>query len=104
MDAKRVVTVLLVDDDPDSRKRNEASLMERGYQVIVAYDAGSALDVAKRSSPSVIFLHMDARGSGRAGLISALRANDNSRHVPIVFLADKSPGRAGLIPVGRDDW
>jgi DNA-binding response OmpR family regulator len=104
MEAKRVVTALLVDDDSTSRKSNEANLKDRGYQVTVACDAGSALDLAKRSSPSVIFLHMDARGSGRAGLISAFRANDNSRHVPIVFLTDRSSGRAGLTPVGRDGW
>src|SRR5262245_59235569 len=104
MEAKRVITALLVDDDQASRKRNEATLKDRGYLVTVASDAASALDVAKQSSPSVIFLHMDTHGSGRAGLISALRANDNSRHVPIVFLADRSPGRAGLTPVGRDGW
>lgn|SRR5262245_28943961 len=104
MEAKRVVTALLVDDDPASRKRNEASLKDRGYLVTLAPDVGSALDMAKQSSPSVIFLHMDARGSGRAGLISALRANDNTRHVPIVFLGDRNHGRAGLTPVGRDGW
>jgi DNA-binding response OmpR family regulator len=104
METKRIVTVLLVDDDPASRKRNEESLKDRGYLVTVASEAGLALDLAKRCSPSAIFLHLDARGSGRAGLISAFRANDNSRHVPIVFLADRSPGRAGLTPVGRDGW
>jgi len=54
MEAKRVVTALLVDDDPASRKRNEESLKDRGYLVIVASDAGSALDVAKRSSPGYV--------------------------------------------------
>ena len=104
METKRVVMALLVDDDPASRKRNEATLKDRGYLVTVASEAGSALDLAKQCSPSVIFLHMDARGSGRASLISAFRANDNSRHVPIVFLTDRSSGRAGLTPVGRDAW
>lgn len=102
METRRGVTALLVDDDPATRKLNEASLKDKGYLVTVASEARSALELVEQYSPAVIFLHMDARESGRSGLISALRANDSSRHVPIVFLKDRKPDQPGLTPVGRD--
>jgi DNA-binding response OmpR family regulator len=96
--------VLLIDDDPAARRSNEAHLKAKGYVVMVASETGAALELVKMSPPSAIFLHMRVGAAGRSELIGALRANDSSRHVPIVFLADSNSHRAGLTLVGRDGW
>jgi DNA-binding response OmpR family regulator len=104
MEPRRVVTALLIDDDPAVRRVNEANIKAKGYVVMVASEARTALDLVKLTPPSVIFLHMRAGAAGRSELIASLRANDSSRHVPIIFLADSNSHRAGLTLVGRDGW
>ena len=49
MEAKRVVTALLVDDDPASRKRNEESLKDRVIEIF-EIDQGRSAKLTRRST------------------------------------------------------
>jgi CheY-like chemotaxis protein len=107
MEAIRITTALLVDDEPISRRENQERLEHEGYTVFVAQNQEEALSRAKQSSPKVIFVHLVTSGLGSLPLIQALRSDDNCRHIPIVVIADKTaarPGQKKLRSVSREEW
>ena len=98
---------LLVDTDGSTRQANQQSLENQGYRVVVAGDEAEALGLATRSAPSSIFIHVPAGRPGALSLIQALRANDSSRHIPVVVLKDQPKVRTAgkeLKSVQRDMW
>ena len=111
LNAVRVATALLVDDDVSSRQANQERLEDDGYTVVVARDQAEGLDRAKQSAPNVIFIHLAAGVSGFVAtavaplLGEALRADDVCRHIPVVVLTSQAPPRRGkLRTVNRDLW
>jgi len=105
LNAVRVATALLVDDDVSSRQANQERLEDDGYAVVVARDQAEGLDRAKQSAPNVIFIHLVSEGVGSLPFIEALRADDGCRHIPVVVLTSQAPPRRGkLRTVNRDLW
>ena len=100
-------TALLVDDDVGTREAHKQDLEAQGYNVVVTGSQAEALAVVTRSAPNVIFMHLGAGGSANVSLIQALRANDASRHIPVVVLSGHPKVRVGnkeLNAVQRDLW
>jgi CheY-like chemotaxis protein len=107
MDANRRPTALLVDDDPLSRKSEQARLEDEGYTVFVAGDQADGLSRARQASPNVIFVHLVSKSSGNLAFIQSLRSDDACRHMPIVVMrgeSDKRVARTKLKSVPRDAW
>ena len=79
-------TVLLVDDDPIVRMMTAAALAQRGWRVIEADSATSALQLFEREQPQVIAL--DAVMPERDGFATCelLRQLPGGVHVPVVML------------------
>src|SRR5438552_17460083 len=103
MNAVRVATALLVDDDVSSRQANQERLEDDGYTVVVARDQAEGLDRAKQSAPNVIFIHLVSEGVGSLPFIEALRADDVGGHIPVVVLTSLAPPRLGNVAaVNRD--
>jgi CheY-like chemotaxis protein len=107
MDATRLTTALLVDDQPASRKANQGRLEDQGYLVTVAENATEALSRVRQSAPKVIFVHLAATGRGNLSLIQALRSDDGCRHIPVVVVSDHRDVRVEktkLRTVQRGGW
>jgi CheY-like chemotaxis protein len=92
----RPTIALLVDDEADSRKANQARLEGEGYSVMVAQTEAEALNRARQAAPRVIYMHLMA-GPGNMRLIQALRADDSCRHIPVVVIRDK-PTATKVVP------
>ncbi len=106
MDARRRPTAMLVDDDPLSRKAQQARLEVEGYMVFAASGYTEALAQAKQVAPNVIFVHTVSEG-GNLPLIQALRSDDACRHIPIVVIREGTDVRTAstrLKKVPRDGW
>ena len=100
-------SVLLVDDEPVSRKVQQARLEGEGYTVFVAQNQAEALSRAKVGTPKIIYLHLVTGADGNLPLIHALRADDSCRHIPIVVIKDHVDARVvptKLRSVGRERW
>jgi CheY-like chemotaxis protein len=100
-------SVLLVDDEPVSRKAQQARLEGEGYTVFVAQNQAEALSRAKVGAPKVIYLHLVTGSDGNLPLIQALRSDDSCRHIPIVVIKDHVDARVvptKLRSVGRERW
>jgi len=65
---QRPATVLVVDDREEHRELIVASLEGRGYRMLEAADAASALEVARRERPQLVFLDLQLRGSDIDGV------------------------------------
>jgi two-component system, OmpR family, response regulator len=101
--------LLVVDDDPDIR-RIAALALERigGFQVTLAEDARSALELAARDPPDLVLLDVSMPGTDGPAALLALRALDATARVPVVFFTAASSdaeverlmglGAVGVVP------
>jgi DNA-binding response OmpR family regulator len=83
-------SVLVVDDQPEDMKVLISSLQECGLTILVARQGEHAIDLAAQFTPDVILL--DVRMPGMEGFETCrrLRAYENTRDIPIIFLMTSS--------------
>ncbi len=79
-------TILIVEDNETNRLLVGDIMRRRGYAVIEARDAETALTMAREKSPDLVF--MDIRLPGMDGLEAArlLKKDDATAHIPVVAL------------------
>jgi DNA-binding response OmpR family regulator len=105
-DRPNVLLVSMIDGTP-TPARHRQSLTARGYQVLQASDATTALDMARTSLPRAIYLMAERNGSERSSFLQALRRDDTTRHIPVIVLpltGDRALERFGLTSVNRERW
>jgi CheY-like chemotaxis protein len=84
------VRVLFVEDDPSVAQMYKLKLELDGYQVQVATDGEVALQMATASPPDMIFLDIRLPKMDGLAVLEALRANERTRHIPVVILSNYS--------------
>jgi CheY-like chemotaxis protein len=88
------VKILIVDDEADIRTIARLSL-ERlgGMSVLEAGSGPETLELAERESPEAILLDVMMPEMDGTATLAALRANDATADIPVVFLTAKAlPG------------
>jgi signal transduction histidine kinase len=90
----RGVDVLVVDDDPDSRRVAATFLAEARLQVREAADGESALLEMQRRSPDVVVLDLMMPVLDGFGVLATMRADPVLSSVPVVVLTAKSLSEA----------
>jgi two-component system cell cycle response regulator len=85
-------TVLVADDSLVIRAVVRASLEDAGYEVIEADDGPAAIARCRTCSPDVILLDIEMPGLDGHQVLAALKGDETSRDVPVVFLT----GRTGV--------
>lgn len=85
-------TVLVADDSLVIRAVVRASLEDAGYEVIEADDGPAAIARCRTCSPDVILLDIEMPGLDGHQVLAALKGDEASRDVPVVFLT----GRTGV--------
>jgi two-component system KDP operon response regulator KdpE len=96
-------TILLVEDDADTR-RQIASLLERhGYRVTQATDAGSALDRFEAARPDLILLDLGLPDRDGLVVVEHVRAAGTT---PILVLSarDREVDKVLALEAGADDY
>jgi CheY-like chemotaxis protein len=84
------VRVLFVEDDQSVAQMYKLKLELDGYDVEVAADGETALEVARRSPPDIIFLDIRLPRLDGFGVLEALRKDQRTRRVPVVILSNYS--------------
>jgi two-component system cell cycle response regulator len=84
--------VLVADDRPAVRAVFRRGLEAAGYGVIEAADGGDAVDQAGRHDLSVILLDVALSVLDGHQTLAALKADESTRDVPVVFLSDRGAG------------
>ena len=86
MDIKK--RILLIDDDKDFLMATKLILEKGGYEVFLAEDGKSGLEMAKSVSPSlaIIDMMMETWSEG-FNVVSKLRTSDAGRQIPLIMLS-----------------
>lgn len=88
-DGKSTPTVLVVDDSPSVRKLVQMTLQSRGYNIVTAFDGGSAIKEIARHEPRLILLDINTPRLDGYQLCSLIRKHERTRNIPVVMLSNK---------------
>lgn len=78
------LTVLVVEDNDDSRYLMRLELEQLGYLVLEAEDGAKAVEIAERDHPNIILMDLTLPVMGGLEATAKIRANDEMRDVPII--------------------
>ncbi|MFH1876817.1 MAG: response regulator [Candidatus Omnitrophota bacterium] len=78
--------ILIVDDEEDLLMLLEQRLLANGYSVIKATGGVEAIKLAKEKQPDLVLLDIWMPGVGGVEVAEALKANQETKNIPIVFL------------------
>lgn len=78
-----MITIMVVEDDPNQRLLYAEELREEGYRVICARDGGEAVDLVSRRRPSLVVLDISMPGMDGIEAMSRLLAKDHK--LPIIL-------------------
>jgi len=78
------LTVLVVEDNDDSRYLMRLELERLGYLVLEAEDGAKAVEIAERDHPNIILMDLTLPVMGGLEATAKIRANDEMRDVPII--------------------
>ena len=80
-DLKAAARVLVVDDDPSGAYGLARALKELGHPVEVAHDGPTALEIARRLHPEVVFLDLRMPGMDGVEIARLLKAEGLGGHI-----------------------
>jgi two-component system KDP operon response regulator KdpE len=95
--------VLIVDDEPGLLRALAINLRARRYEVVVAGDGGSALEVAARQPPDVVVLDLGLPDMDGEDVIRGLRGWTRA---PIIVLSARAHqgDKVSALDAGADDY
>ena len=79
-----VKTILIVDDDAVTARAYKTSLEREGYQVAVAPDGHSGLDLIQQLSPDGVLLDLMMPQLGGIDLLKCIRALPHIGNIPVM--------------------
>src|SRR5262249_56165531 len=83
---RRMQTILVVDDKPDTLLLVRELLASRGYRVVTASDADEALSLVKAEKPDLILLDVIMPGKSGYELCHELKEPPETRLIPAVII------------------
>jgi diguanylate cyclase (GGDEF)-like protein len=105
-DAQARARVLVVDDDVDIAGFVEMNLSMEGFEVVVAYDGESALEIIAARQPDLVILDLMMPGLDGAEVTRRLRADALTSALPIIMLTAKGQtvDKVMGLTAGVDDY
>lgn len=78
--------IILIDDDHDLSDLTRTILVHNGYQVMVFYDAESALAELRKRKADLIIMDVMLPGMSGAEAIREIKHDPQLRSLPVIFL------------------
>ncbi|MCD6415272.1 MAG: response regulator [Planctomycetes bacterium] len=75
--------ILVIEDDPDFARLLERKCHEKGFKCLAAPTGESGLELAGKHLPSAVILDISLPGMDGWGVLSALKDNTRTRHIPV---------------------
>ncbi len=98
--------ILVVDDSPTIVALLKRMLLQNHFEVLVAYDGESALEIAHREHPDLIFLDIVLPGIDGFSALRKLRRDEATRDVPIIMISGNAQATEQFYVqrIGADDF
>lgn len=80
-------SVLIIEDDPDTRAIYSSALADRGYLVLTATQGAEGVHLARRTRPELILLDIRMPVLDGWGAARYLRSDSETRHIPICAMS-----------------
>jgi diguanylate cyclase (GGDEF)-like protein len=98
--------ILVVDDDVDIARFVKMNLEMEGYEVVMAHDGPSALDVVARAQPDLVILDVMMPEMDGVEVTRRLRADATTSALPIIMLTAKGQtvDKVLGLTAGADDY
>ena len=84
-------TILIVDDNADTRLLLSARLKAHQYHTVFAADALQAMSVAQRERPDAILLDLGLPGGGGLIVLQRFKANTALNSIPVIIVTAEDP-------------
>jgi DNA-binding response OmpR family regulator len=98
-------TILVVDDVPANLRLLEAILSHRGYHVVSATDARTALELVASAQPDLVLLDVVMPEMDGYALCRRLREREDTAVLPVIMVTSSSgPEKTAAIEAGADDF
>lgn len=97
------VTVLVVEDDVQSRRMLQLFLEKRGYSVILADDGEDAIDLLEHIKPEIILLDWKLPIKSGADVLKSL-PSQSVRYSKVVVVTAEVTSKAQALEMGADGW
>ena len=95
--------LLVVDDEEDIRDLLYSFLKATGYQVITASSGEQAIELAKSEKPNAILLDVKMPGVNGIETCRRLRAEQQTRFIPVIMATGFGTTNTEATEVGADD-
>lgn len=98
--------VLVIDDSPTVVALLKRMLQQNHFEVFVAYDGESGLDIARREQPDLIFLDIVLPGIDGFSALRKLRRDPVTANVPIIMISGNAQATEQFYVqrIGADDF
>ncbi|MCU0229871.1 MAG: diguanylate cyclase [Acidobacteria bacterium] len=98
--------ILLVEDEPVSRRMLSAAIARMGYDVVVAADGSEAWDVLRAEQIGLVVTDWMMPEMDGLQLVEKIRGGELGRYVYVILLTSRSDSRdaAEAIEAGADDF
>ena len=105
MTEDRKQRILIVDDIPENLRLLEAVLTPRGYDVVLAGDGNSALELAESAKPDLVLLDVVMPDVDGYAVCRRLREREETAVLPVIMLTSSvGPEKTQAIEAGADDF
>ncbi|MCM8758893.1 MAG: response regulator [Candidatus Omnitrophica bacterium] len=89
-DTHTVKTILVAEDDPDTRLILQQGLTRAGYYVVVAEDGEQALERFREFKPDLVLLDVEMPRLNGWEVLERLKSGWRSRKVPVMMITGKT--------------
>ncbi len=88
--AEDVKTILVVDDDPDTRTFLTTVLEDNGYKTLTAEDGNQALAKIEQTTPDLIALDITMPEKSGVAVYRKVKEDNNLKKVPVIIITGVS--------------
>lgn len=97
-------TILVVDDNEDTRAMLETLLTHKGYRVVEAADGEQAIEATSRENPGLVLLDLGLPRMNGLSVIRHLRNELRMSNVPVVVITGYDKHLNTAVAAGCDDY
>ncbi len=86
MSEEKKKTILVIDDEPDTRVYISSLLEDNGYDILTAENGEEASTVVEKNTPDLITLDITMPEKSGVRFYRDMKENDAMKHIPIIMV------------------